>query len=464
MGKGGGGLFKSLLEPVSDVAAFASGFPELIPLINAGETTGLDLASGKSLGKSLGQGAISGGEAFGAQQAIGALGAEFPQTAQSLGLPTGGNSLSDLLGVTQGAGSIAGPGTIGGDISSLFSSTGLSPGVASGNPTAAANVSGSTANAMPTAPTSTGTGGGAVGGPGAGAASLSAPASVGAGGAGGDATFSPDTGNTQLNSLLKGFSAEQTAGQPVTDALSQQVISASNAASPGGTDVSLNQPGAISGLTGSAVPQSAAAAGAATGAGAAAGQGNTGLNLLKSLTGSGNQGVGGAFNSFLGANANLAVPAGILGYEALSSGKEPKGTNELRSEAGQIMTQGSQLQSYIQNGTLPPGFQGAIQQNLSAQQAAIKSRYAAQGMSGSSAEQQDLQNAAVQSQAQSAELAMGLLSQGINETGQSAGIYQNLLKDVGASDAGLTSALAAFASAAAGGNNSGQTLKINVGQ
>ena len=84
-------------------------------------------------------------------------------------------------------------------------------------------------------------------------------------------------------------------------------------------------------------------------------------------------------------------------------------------------------------------------------------------MSGSSAEQQDLQNAEIQSQAQTAQLATGLLSEGVAETGDAAGIYNNLIGDIQKSDQGLQSALAEFAAASAGQGIGGSGLKLSVG-
>jgi hypothetical protein len=124
----GGFLGKVLNNPITtilaDVAAVATGNPELIPLINAGTSTAGHLVSGDSLGKSLGQGAISGGLAFAGQEiapVIGnALTDAFPETSAALGITGGANSLTDLFGQTTGGGSLAGVGTIGGDLMGNF--------------------------------------------------------------------------------------------------------------------------------------------------------------------------------------------------------------------------------------------------------------------------------------------------------------------------------------------------------
>lgn len=103
-------FFKSIgkiIKPVGDVAAALTGNPELIPLINGGT----DLVSGKGIGASLGDAALS----FAGSEGLGALGNAFPDTLGFLG--TGGNSLTDLMGTTQGAGSLTSP------LQSLFGSS-----------------------------------------------------------------------------------------------------------------------------------------------------------------------------------------------------------------------------------------------------------------------------------------------------------------------------------------------------
>lgn len=510
---GGGGFLGNALPVISDVIAAFTGNAELIPLINAGETAGLDLSKGDSLGKSLGQGAISGGEALAGQEAFGAL-----------GIGQGNTAFNSALGITGDNPAGTGLPDVGRGISSLFSSTGLNSttGDASSIPTSP--VSGGAPGTTPLAGASP-SGGGTVGGAGGGAAATAAPAGVGgagpdltqaadaanatAGGAaqnigsaaapapnattgfnpqtfstgsvaptgggisGGDITSggSPSSGGISgfLKSMFGGGTQSGMSDQSFNNFLNQNATAPTSSASLAGEAPGTNLSSALQSADASAqIPAagSGAAAGSATGATPA---GNSGVNLLKSLggavgLGSSTQPVGSAFTNFLSSNANLAVPAGLIGYEAIESGKEPKGFNQLQSEAGQDMVEGQNLESYLSSGTLPPGLSGAVQQNLASQQAAIKSRYAAMGASGSSAEQQDLANAASQSQAQSAELAMNLLQQGITETGQSSGIYENLLKDVNQSDSGLTSALAAFAQMAGGGGNAGQTLKITTGQ
>lgn len=379
--------------------------------------------------------------------------------------------------------------SIGNSVSGLFGSSGIAPGAATdAGAIATSPVAGGAPGTAPLA----GTGGATVGGAGAGAGAISAPAGVGAAvpdltqaadaassvgnnaalSAGSSAAAAPASGAPSsggiggfLKSVFGGGTQSGQSDASFTNFLNQNATAPTSTASLAGEAPGAALSPALQGADAAAQVPTAGIGGAAP-AGAASTAGNTGIQLLKSLGGAAGVGssttpVGSAFGNFLGANANLAVPAGILGYEAIESGKQPAGFDQLEQEAAQGMTQGQQLEGYLKSGTLPGGLQGAVQQNLAATQANIRSRYASMGMSGSSAEQQDLANASTQSQAQSSQLAQQLLSTGINETGQSAGIYQSLLNDIDKSDAGLTSALAAFAGAAAGGGGGGQTFKIS---
>lgn len=87
-----GCLNKVLNNPITtfveDAALIATGNPEFIPLANAATRTAGGVARGESFGKALGQGAISGGEAFAGQEVAGAL-----------GFGSGNTAVNDALGI-----------------------------------------------------------------------------------------------------------------------------------------------------------------------------------------------------------------------------------------------------------------------------------------------------------------------------------------------------------------------------
>lgn len=82
-------LVEKAAAPIADVALAATGNAEFIPLANAGISTTENLASGQSIGKSLGQGAISGAESLALQEAAG-----------SVGLGEGNTAFNEALGIT----------------------------------------------------------------------------------------------------------------------------------------------------------------------------------------------------------------------------------------------------------------------------------------------------------------------------------------------------------------------------
>lgn len=167
--------------------------------------------------------------------------------------------------------------------------------------------------------------------------------------------------------------------------------------------------------------------------------------------------------SALDNNIGPLAAAGGIGLDALRGTHETAAEKAIAGQASALGAQGQQLENYLQTGTLPAGEQAGVNQSLQSAIASIKSRYASMGMSGSSAEQQDIANAQQQAQAASAQMQEQLLSTGINETGMSAGLYNELLKSSMANDTNLSGAIANFASAAAGGGNfgkGGQTITI----
>lgn len=163
---------------------------------------------------------------------------------------------------------------------------------------------------------------------------------------------------------------------------------------------------------------------------------------------SGLSGVG----NFLGRNANWLLPAATIGYDALKSGQGLGGVpgyNQLNSQAGALGAQSAQLQSYLSNGTLPPGVQTSLDQAGKAAMATIKSQYASRGMSGSSAEAQDLANVHNTIASQGADIATKLLQTGISEAGLSSQLYEQILNSNLQSDNQLGQALGTLAGAAA---------------
>lgn len=171
-----------------------------------------------------------------------------------------------------------------------------------------------------------------------------------------------------------------------------------------------------------------------------------------------------SFGNILTSNPGTVVGALGLGYEALTKPSLPDTSalvGGLKSQADALSAQGSQLQSFINTGTLPAGAQAAVSQATQSAKAAIKSQYAQLGLSGSTSEATALAGVDRQAAGQVFDIANSLLQTGIKESGLSAEIYGQILGQVNAENGQLSSAISNFAAAAAGGGSRG--LNINVG-
>ena len=271
---------------------------------------------------------------------------------------------------------------------------------------------------------------GALGG--APAGELGAAGSIGAAGAPGAVGGAGGVG-------AGGVAAPAAAGASTGDVLTTSGV---DAIAPGGLPASngpLALPGASLGNAPASLTGAPAGAGAAAPASSGAGALTTGVGPVDSTL------------SFLGKNPALLLGgAGLLKAESAKN-KPVAGQQALELQALQDQQQGQKLQSYLQNGTLPPGVQAGLDQAHHAAQATIKSQYAARGQSGSSAEQQDLNNLAQSVQAQGAQIATGLLQTGIQESQLSTSIYEKLMQTQIQQDQALSGAIANFAGALAGG-------------
>lgn len=454
----GGGLTGEILHPIVDLAtAYFGG-----PIAEAALQTGEGLAGGQGLGKSLERGALSGAETFGGQEIAGALGNAVGATG------AGGNSLTDLLGMTQGAGSLTGPGTAGaqfGDLINGNSLANLSTNIGLGG---TATPSSSTGNTIPTstattAPTSTpsaGTAGGGTGGAGGGAA----PASVDTSGATGlpwqtDSLNSAGAAaNTTVpaSSVGQAYAGTSVPGETVnnTGNLSQVGSPASSSNIPGSTSIGSQFAqglGGSSSLNTSGIDSLASAANAANGASGVPTQTSLGKLFSEPFSVSN---VGNVITS----NPGAAISAAGLGLDALKGNKQSGAEKNLESQASQLGQQGNQLEGYLQSGTLPSGLQAGLNQAKESAKATIRSQYASMGLSGSSAEQQALSQVDMQAQAQSAQMAEQLLTTGINETGMASQLYQDLIKNQMTNDSNLSNAVSNFASASSGGGIGGSGI------
>ena len=368
-----GNAVEDVEEGVGDVAAAVTGNAEFIPLINAGITGANDIASGDSIGKSLGQAALSGGEALVGQEAAGAVGVGEGNSAFNsalgitgdtpvgTGLPNIGGAASSALGNVENTLGISGGGNAG-----TFDTTNAAG--AAINPSSGATVS------APSSPTSISpvSGGGAVG-----------AGSVG------------DVGANQINAQISDL------GNVGNDLPSAQTTASPNLGSATGasSDSSLTAAG-NAGTYGQPTPSATGATGAADNF--ASGVGTPAANVTSptlgqvppsaaaNATGSVTSGAAGAtgsqgFLSKLESSAgNAVIPAAALGYEAI------KGPSQLPGSATALQPGGAatapllglenQGANEAKTGQLTAPQQGQIQQFVQQQQNQILQQLASEGV------------------------------------------------------------------------------------
>jgi hypothetical protein len=177
----------------------------------------------------------------------------------------------------------------------------------------------------------------------------------------------------------------------------------------------------------------------------------TGYTPLGSEAGTGGAsapGWGDAAKGFLKDYGSVIGP-GVSGAGLVANlikGNQPMpGENALKTQAAQLASQGQTLQSYLTNGTLPPGVATSLHSAGEAAKASIRSQYAARGMTGSDAEARDLANVDTSIVTQGASIASNLLQQGVQESGLSAKLYQTIMDAATQQDAQLGQAISGFA-------------------
>lgn len=178
---------------------------------------------------------------------------------------------------------------------------------------------------------------------------------------------------------------------------------------------------------------------------------NGGLTFGPATPG-GSGGILGNLTSLMSAHPTLTSLAGLGGSQLLSPLLQKiSGANKLTPAEQQLVNQdqagvsaANSLIGSLQSGTLPPGAQQLVDQNLNQQISAIRSRYASLGMSGSSAEQQDIQNAQNNALAEQFQIANNATATGLQALGLNEGVYGTILQAQLQSQQGLSNSISQF--------------------
>lgn len=257
------------------------------------------------------------------------------------------------------------------------------------------------------------------------------------GAAGGLATGLTTSASPSLGTSGSATTAPTATGVPVSGG----VGSAAGLAAP----TSVMTPGAdvseAVGVTGTKGALDSALPGS-VGAGAAGGT----PSLAGGTQTSGKETGGSEWGKFLTSPQGL-LTIGSLGASAAQGQKQPAGVEALTTQANQLTAQGNRLNSYLTTGTLPPGLQQGLTTATNDAQTAIKSKYASMGMSGSSAEAQDLQSVAMRAEEQGASQAMQLMQMGTQDLQLGSQLYEYLIGVNMQQDQQLSTSISNFASA-----------------
>ena len=143
--------------------------------------------------------------------------------------------------------------------------------------------------------------------------------------------------------------------------------------------------------------------------------------------------------------AGPAVAGGGLLYDVLKGDQKPANYSQLESQAQQANQQAGQLEGYLTSGQLPAGVQSSLDAAKQSAIAAVKAQYATRGMSGSSAEQQDLAGIEEQVAGQGATIAQNLYNTGLSQAQLSDQIYSELMRTMVQQDQQMSQAVGTFA-------------------
>jgi len=417
----------------------------------AATTLGLSTGIGEALGTAIGGTVIGGG--LGAAEA--AITGQDPLKRLEFGAITGGVGGGLTSGLEQAgispalAGTVAtaGAGALGATATGQNPLTGALMGGAAGYLTSGGPNPFTNAPSTPAAAT-----------PGAGVASApaaAAPASVGAdagpigAGGGGGLTLTPPT-SAALDPTASGFGSMSPTGAAVGNAGATDF--AGGAMSPNAVSGALPGDfgtGAASGASGTGTQGlSSPATGGGAGTGGATGQNLTTNPVSPSATTATAHTAATSRSGLLGSvskNPMMALDLGLVGLSALRGQQTVPAEGVLNSQAGRLSAQGAQMEGYLTSGTLPPGLQGTLTSAGNSAEAAIRSQYAAHGMTGSSAEAQDVAAEQARVQQQGSQLALQMFQQGLNETNMADSIYSSLMQQEMQRDNALGQSIGAFA-------------------
>lgn len=144
----------------------------------------------------------------------------------------------------------------------------------------------------------------------------------------------------------------------------------------------------------------------------------------------------------------------MMGVNMLMGDKAPPGLSELKNLASTTSQGALALESGALSGKLPGNLQAAVDLQTKAGEAAIRSRFASAGLSGSTMEGQALAGVRQQAAATAGQIATRLFQSGVDLSKLSASEWEAVLNAETAKDAAFNAALGRFAGGIAGARTS----------
>lgn len=194
------------------------------------------------------------------------------------------------------------------------------------------------------------------------------------------------------------------------------------------------------------------------------GQAQTGWNSVAAAGGSpvapsggGLSNIGSSVLGLVQKNPGLLLGAGVLGADLLMGNKPLPAESQLQNEATQNEANSRALQSYQQTGTLPPGLQSVVDQQIQAAQGQIVQQYTQLGLGDSTMLTDKLNQLKAQKSAEMAQFASQLAQQGIQLANLSSQEVTALLNSQTQQQDQFTAALGSFAAGLAGLRTGGST-------
>lgn len=176
------------------------------------------------------------------------------------------------------------------------------------------------------------------------------------------------------------------------------------------------------------------------------------LDLMSSLGGGGAPAASGGGFSLSKLLGKEALPAAALGYSIYKGNKTPSQVKSLQALADQQNQAGTALQAGAiaeQQGKLPGGAEAAVNNSVEAMKARIRQNYAQLGLTGSTAEAQDLAYADQAAEMEKFQIGQGMAQTGFQaasqDLGVASGLYGDILNAETAQGTALGDALAEFA-------------------